>query len=429
MKKLFCLSLLLIFTKVIMGQDIQPPIDSIANYFKELKIATEKSKQLWNRDLYGAVMLINPETRQVFTNMPDLEKELILENGIYTGYLPEKMGLANSAITWNGTTWATVMFPMSPNKNDRINIMAHELFHTFQPELGFVGNNTICNHLDIKEGRIYMRLEMEALLKAIQTNSENEIHKHITNALTFRAYRHTIFPESKVTENEQELLEGLAEYTGEITCERSCKDRVAYFIESIHNFFQYPTFVRSFAYKTIPIYGYFLFQNQPQWTLEINNNTQLTDYLISAFRITIPANLQSAVETLMVDYDGSRIVKEEVEREENLKKIVEEYKNRFITNLHFEIQLEQMQIFFDPGNMMPLEDEGTVYPTMYLTDKWGNLNVTNGALLSPDWRKVTLSIPTKIEVQNIEGDGWLLELTDGFSIEKGENGNYYLKRK
>jgi len=85
MKKLLYLFLLLLLSKVVMGQDIQPPIDSIACYFNELKIATAKNKHLWNKDLYGPMMLINPETRRVFTNIPDAENELTFENGIYTG--------------------------------------------------------------------------------------------------------------------------------------------------------------------------------------------------------------------------------------------------------------------------------------------------------------------------------------------------------
>jgi hypothetical protein len=59
---------------------------------------------------------------------------------------------------------------------------------------------------------------------------------------------------------------------------------------------------------------------------------------------------------------------------------------------------------------------------------WGILTVENGALLSPNWRKVTLSEPAEITGQRITGDGWTLELEQGYILLK-EHQNYVLKRE
>ncbi|MBL0134800.1 MAG: hypothetical protein IPP79_12785 [Chitinophagaceae bacterium] len=60
----------------------------------------------------------------------------------------------------------------------------------------------------------------------------------------------------------------------------------------------------------------------------------------------------------------------------------------------------------------------------------GILTVTNGALMSPNWDKISISIPTNSSDKNITGDGWTLSLTDDYTIIKEEStGNYKLIKK
>jgi hypothetical protein len=42
---------------------------------------------------------------------------------------------------------------------------------------------------------------------------------------------------------------------------------------------------------------------------------------------------------------------------------------------------------------------GTVYPTVRITDKWGILEVYAGALMSPDWKQVTVAAPADPSAQ------------------------------
>ncbi|GAA4517250.1 hypothetical protein [Sphingobacterium thermophilum] len=88
-----------------------------------------------------------------------------------------------------------------------------------------------------------------------------------------------------------------------------------------------------------------------------------------------------------------------------------------------------MNISFDPRNLIPLEEMGTIYPTLRLTDNWGILKVNKGALISINWDKITLSRPTKIARQTIEGDGWLLQLNENYSFELDEKNHIYGIRK
>ena len=77
-----------------------------------------------------------------------------------------------------------------------------------------------------------------------------------------------------------------------------------------------------------------------------------------------------------------------------------------------------MNISFDPRNITPLENFGTVYPNIRVTDDWGILTVENGALLASDWSKVTVTAPTNISDTIINGNGWKLELNTEWEVKK-----------
>ena len=400
----------------------------VENTFKDIQLATKQNEDLWKTDIYGPILFVNQESRLVYANFQDKSGVLKKDGNIFIGYLPKEINISNTSIQWGGINWAMIMLPLPADRFERLNLCTHELFHRSQTKLGFEASNPENNHLDQKDGRIYLRLELEALKQAIEANSQDELKKQLTNALTFRKYRYHHFPSAELSENELELNEGIAEYTGVMMSERSSDDMKSHFIKSIDNFFNVPTFVRSFAYQTVPVYGYLVYKTKKDWNIDIKSNSNLTDYFIKQFQITIPTDLKSAIQNLRTRYCIAKIAEEETVREEKNQKIIAEFKNRFINNPHFEIHFEQMNISFNPGNIIPLDNYGTVYPTLRVSDKWGILTVTNGALLGANWDKVTLSNPTKIGKEKIMGDGWTLEMNTGYSIEKNNNGNYYLKK-
>lgn len=428
MKQTVLTAFFLLFVLGAKAQKQSIPPDTISVYFDELETASKKNIGLWNKDLYGPMILIDPKTREFFASEPDSEG-ILKYNGttLYSGVLPATVNIANTAINWGGKRWAMIMLPLSQNKENRINLLAHESFHRIQPSLGFSLNNAENNHLDQKEGRIYLRLELEALKQAVRSNSEKEIKRHLTNALIFRKYRNTLYKGSETTENLLELNEGIAEFTGLIVSGRNKDQTRSYFLNGIEGFMKNPTFVRSFAYYTTPVYGYLLYHKDPDWNKKIDSKTDLTGYFIKAFDIRIQTDLQKAVEKLSDNYNGTSIIKQEIDREEQTKKRIAEYKLKFIQQPHFEIKFEKMNVSFDPRNIMPVEDLGTVYPNIRITDLWGILTVETGALMSPNWDKISISNPVKTENKKVSGDGWILELTDGYTIAKDEdNGNYKL---
>lgn len=374
------------------------------------------------------MLLINPATRQVYANEPDSAATFQQQGTIYTGALPGNINIANTAVQWQGKTWAMMMLPLPENKSDRINLVTHELFHKAQAGLSFVTASPINDHLDKKEGRVYLRLELQAMLKALHAADTTSRNNYLTDAFTFRRYRYWLYPGADTLENALELNEGLAEFTGITMSGRDKAAMQLHFDQSVNAFLHNATFVRSFAYQTIPVYGYLLAQTQPGWNKAIQPVTNLADYFITAFHLSLPANVKAAAVAKGALYNGAVIIAAETAREEKLRQVLAAYKKKFVTQPHTELRFEHMGISFDPRNIVPLDDYGTVYPTIRVTDQWGILTVTEGALVSSAWDKISVGLPATIHGNKINGQGWELQLADGYKLAKAAGGNYTLHK-
>ena len=390
-----------------------------------LKIDNSK---FWNYKIYGPILFIDPDTREFVANQNNDNDDFKKIGNVFVDTLPNDLNIANTAINWDKERWVMAMTPLPNNIDIRNNLIIHELFHRIQPNIGFDSLiEESNNHLDSYEGRLLLKLELEALKNALKAENRESSIQHIKNALNFRSTRQSDNTK-KVSENSLEINEGLAEFTGVMLSGRTDKDITAHFIENINLFYHNKTFVRSFAYQTIPIYGYLLAKNKPNWQLEINNKTMLTDYFIYAFSIQLSEETDYEVIATENDYDYHKIVEEEKERENQRLVKIAAYKKVFIEGTTLELPFRNMNISFDPSNITPLEDYGTVYPTIRVTDDWGILTVEEGALLSPIWSGITVSKPTKINIEIVEGVGWKLELAEGWKVEKsGES--FKLKEK
>jgi len=400
------------------------------NIFKGLKeYLSKENGKLWNHQLYGPLLFVNSENRTIIANEPDNRGVLTKKGEIYVGVLPKGINIANTAFDWNGKRWSMVMLPLPKDYNERLNLLIHELFHRIQPEIGFANLITKqSNHLDDLNGRIFLKLELEALKKALMSDNDTVRQKHIRDALLFRHYRYELYPGAKETENTLEILEGLAEYTGSILSDRTDVKLKEHYITAINNFYNEPTFVRSFAYVTIPVYGYLMNLKDDNWNKGISKSTNLTDLITKFFHVTIPVDLKDTINSVKGDYGFSKISAFEIKRDIKRKKLIAKYEIKFLKNPTLTIHFENMNISFDPRNIMPLKNLGTVYPALRIIDNWGILTVENGALLGKNWQKVTVSVPTEITDTIIKGDGWKIELNKNWKLIKiGKN--YTLKKK
>ncbi len=402
--------------------------DTAYFYFEELKKITGTQQALWGKDLYAPILLVHPQSREVFANLADTAGILQPAGKIFRGQLPASVNIANTSLDWGGERWAMLMLPLPVDKAARLQLFCHELFHRAQPALGFEAFNPDNNHLNQKDGRIYLRLELEALKKAIVANNKQEQHSNLRAALVFRHFRHQKFPGADSTENRLELNEGICEFTGLLMSGRDRSQTQAYLLPRIDRFMASPSYVRSFAYETTPVYGWLLHEEQPYWNRQIHTQTKLDSLFQKAFGISInPATLERDAWQASVHYQGETIAKEEAEREEARLRVLAAYRQQFIDSAHLTLPLIKMNMSFDYTRMVPLEPHGTVYPSIRISDEWGILEASEGALISNNWDLVTLSLPLKNIGTKISGKGWILELRPGYSvIRDAANNNYKL---
>jgi hypothetical protein len=79
---------------------------------------------------------------------------------------------------------------------------------------------------------------------------------------------------------------------------------------------------------------------------------------------------------------------------------------------------------YSPNNVIGIDANNTVYPTMRLVDAWGILTVTDGAWLERDGTghlvRARVPAPTDLSARPLKGEGWALELTSGWEVVPGE---------
>jgi hypothetical protein len=181
-----------------------------------------------------------------------------------------------------------------------------------------------------------------------------------------------------------------------------------------------PTFVRSFAYGTGPAYGLLLDEYLPQWRLRVTIHTSLSKLLEQAVDWHPPVDLAGTVMPRAAVYGGPALLKAEQERDALRQATIKKYHASLVQGPTLRLQFQHMKVQFNPQNLQPLGDAGTVYPTIRITDDWGVLEADNGALMKPDWSAVVVSAPEHSSENLLTGDGWTLHLKAGWKAVPGE---------
>ena len=79
--------------------------------------------KLWGRSLCGPIVLVDPQTRNAVASV---------DGRVYEAKIPESIGIANTAVDWDGRRWTMVMWPLPEDAPSRKRILAHESFHRLQ---------------------------------------------------------------------------------------------------------------------------------------------------------------------------------------------------------------------------------------------------------------------------------------------------------
>lgn len=374
------------------------------------------------------MMLVDPGSRQVIASHADAQGALKARGNVFAGQLPADAIVANTAVDWSGTRWTQLLWPLPQDASRRSTLLAHEMFHRLQPALPIIAPTEGGNeHLDTLEGRYWLQLEWRALADALAATDAVAQHTAMMDALAFRAERHRQFPAAAQEEAALELNEGLAEYTGVVVGNPSPATRVRAALHDLRAHVADRSFVRSFAYATGPAYGLLLDQAAPGWRSDLAHHAQDLGTRLAEATGAPPQTDVTALRAAAARYDGPVLREAEALREQRRLAQLEHNRVRFVTGPVVRLDLRSMRIQFNPNTMQPLPGRGTVYPTMRLTDVWGSLDVTDGALMQSDWKAVFVQAPASTEPP-LQGPGWSLNLKPEWSLVPGtRNGDYVLK--
>ena len=395
--------------------------DSAVKYFTEVqeRLAGPEAN-LWTYSLAGPMIFVDRKSRKVYANLQDKEGFLTRSGEIWTGNLPLDINIANTATIWAGLKWTMVQLPLPADPKKRMSLLFHEMFHRIQDEIGLPANSPVCEHLDSREGRIYFRLELEALKAAI-SKPVHQRRKDLEAALAFRQYRYHLYSNASQIEQQLEFNEGLAEFTG-VYVSGICRSDPQYLEHVISDaVMNYKSFARSMAYITGPVYGILLSQKNKRWQLQIRSASVFGELLAENYHLKKGTDRKDQIQVLMKQYNGDSIVREESDREKDRLNKEIKYTATFVNGHLLELPHTSLNNFsFDPNNIFPFGENSAIYHTMTMTDKWGRLVVTDAAWMK-NFSKTYVPVPDSMHVEGplISGPGWELELNKNWKLAAG----------
>ena len=394
-----------------------------AAFARAERICAVDDGRLWGVHLSGPIMFVDAKSRAFVASQRDSSGMASAEGGVFVGTLPGDQSIANTAFHWAGVHWTQIIWPLPDSVPAADVLMAHELFHRAQEKLGIRGGNPANAHLDGVAERTLMQLEWRALASAVDATDASVRSRAIEDALAFRAARRQRAASAATEERDLERIEGLAEYTGMTLGLGTRAERSALVHRNIGRQIEAPTFVRGFAYASGPAYGLLLDDTQQPWREQARRGEDLGDLLAGAAHVRAPAADSSAVAARARRYDGPALRAREEARAKAKQAVIDGYRAQLVDGPTLRIPLRKMNIQFNPTNQQPLGAAGTVYPTLRITDEWGILTVTRGALVSADWSSVSVAAPKDGATT---GDGWTLELKAGWKLAAGARAGSYV---
>ena len=375
-----------------------------AEFFAEAaQLCGGEGGRLWGVSLCGPMVIADPLTKAIATNRP-----------APAAPRPAALGYANSAMTWGGTRWTTLVWQHVAGATDeqRRVLLVHELFHRVQPDLGFFLPEPSNDHLDTFAGRYWLQLEWRALAEALRRPRAGGLAA-LRDELAFRAARHHEFPGA--VENERVLVinEGLPQYTGTVVAFADHAQAASSTVEQLAVMARKESYVRTFAYGSGAAYGVLLDAWSPGWTRSLSASDDLALLLMAAAKID-PVALPDADEAAK-RYDGEALRSAERRREAELAARVAELRRRFVEGPVLILPKGNSASFATDG-MTPIPGEGMIFPRYRTTTAWGSLD-GDQVLVGDSLLRVPA--PARVEGDTLRGEGWTVDLAEGWVVRPG----------
>jgi hypothetical protein len=334
----------------------------------------------------------------------------------------------NTSIHWGQQNWSMILLPLPNDTFVRISLLAHESFHRIQPDLGLSASDEADPTLDSQPGRLWMRMELRALARALRSTGSAG-RQSAVDAMLFRTYRDELCPGTARMESAMEKQEGLAQYPGVFIALRETGETASREARAVESFEDSNAFARSFGYAVGPALGLLLDRYSPGWRSRIRAADSLDSMLISALKLfQPPGNVQSSAKARAALYGYRAVASAEEEREQTHEAFLSELRNKFLQGptLGFP-KAPKMTRNFNPQMLVPFPPYGTSYPSGTFTANWGKLEVeSGGALLATDNRSLRLPAASDINARPVRGHGWSLQLAPGWTIRRSDDTKNYV---
>ncbi|MEO8449231.1 MAG: hypothetical protein ABI647_05540 [Gemmatimonadota bacterium] len=392
---------------------------AVATIHEFQSLCRRENGVLWGRSLCGPFIAIDPQSGTAAASDSPGAPGFRRVGDVAIGPIPEGVPFANTAFDWQGARWLVLLLPVPGDSYHRAAVLLHEAFHRIQPALGLNRPDAMNPHLDERDGRVWLRLELRALGRAI-AGSGAAARQTLGDAVLFRARRYQRYPEAREREELLEISEGLAEYTGMAAARRLLGTPIAVVVEDLTGFEKRRSFVRSLGYGTGPAMGSLLDRYRPGWRRQVATEgfaaqlARVAPALPPSDRISLRADARA------VRYGNHEIAAEEDARAVERNRRIAEYRGLFIDGPALIIPATGANRSFNPNTLFPLPGGGTVYPTGEFTAPWGVLEISDhGALLSDDLSSLRVTAPIRTTADSAIGEGWRLRLNPGWAIKPG----------
>ena len=426
MKKSFyyvVLALVLCVSSTSCSQSNSNPMEKAAPCFENLKkVSDADGGKLWGKALYGPMMFVDVQTRNLVANQQNKENSLEQKGDLFFGQLPEDIIIANTAINYCGEDWTCVIWDGDRDLLTNTHLLIHESWHRIQDEIGLPACGSFNQHLDETEGELLLKLEL-GILKDLLQNDSKDLTEGLRDAMTVRKYRQTLFPNGN--ENQFECHEGMAEYTAfkllplDNDNETIRKGLVA---AAIMKGMDNNGYSNSFAYLTGPAYGLFLDELIPEWRISIRSGKTIPEVIST--EVAIPDTIDNAeIERISARYGLTEYLGKERSRLEARDKEDAELRARFSESTWLVIPNNNTHFGFDPNERLVAYDSiGVIYKTMQLKGDFGTIDVKNGIIRANNWSYFI--IPYSEDHCDAQ-----ISLNTGFAIEPMDDKNFTIVKK
>jgi hypothetical protein len=166
----------------------------------------------------------------------------------------------------------------------------------------------------------------------------------------------------------------------------------------------------------------------------LNPSTDLGLLLQERYKISIRVS-EAAARSALSRYEGDEIVTIETAQERKRVQQTAEARKKFLDGPVLILPLSaDVNYSFNPNNVFGIDTNITVYPTLRMVDNFGILTVSNGAWLergpSGHLMRARVPAPQDLSARPLKGDGWSLELANGWEVVPGERpGDVTIRKK